>query len=140
MKLSLRRAWKVASAVLGAAVAACVGPVALVGVAGPLPVAHATTGTVITNQTLTANTTWTTAGSPYWIQNELTINAGVRLTIEPGVVVKIGNPSDRYGRISVNGQLIALGTSAAPVVFTSHRDDSIAGDTNGDGGATVPAR
>ncbi|WP_077491107.1 hypothetical protein [Sinomonas mesophila] len=95
---------------------------------------------MITSQTLTANTTWTMAGSPYWVQDTLRVGAGVRLTIEPGVVVKIGNPSNSYGSIIVDGQLAALGTSAAPVVFTSHRDDSIAGDTNGDGGATTPAR
>ncbi|WP_460985748.1 DUF6531 domain-containing protein, partial [Sinomonas halotolerans] len=108
--------------------------------AGPLPAAQATSGTVITNQTLTADTTWTTAGSPYWVQNRLTVGAGVRLTIEPGVVVKIGNPVDRYGQISVQGQLVARGTPAAPIVITSHRDDSVGGDTNGDGGVTAPAR
>ncbi|WP_460985749.1 DUF6531 domain-containing protein, partial [Sinomonas halotolerans] len=107
--------------------------------AGPLP-AHANQGTVISSLTLSADTTWTTAGSPYWVQNRLTVGAGVRLTIEPGVVVKIGNPADAFGRIDVKGQLVARGTPAAPIVITSHRDDSVAGDTNGDGGATAPAR
>ncbi len=115
-----------------------VGPAGLVGIAGALPEAKAAP-TVITSQTLTADTVWTTADSPYWVQNRLKVAAGVRLTIEPGVVVKIGNSSDRYGQISVDGQLVVRGSSAAPVVFTSHRDDSIGGDTNGDGAATSPA-
>lgn len=119
--------------------ALAVGPAGLLGIAGPLPAAQAA-GTVITSQTLTADTVWTTAGSPYWVQNTLRVNVGVRLTIEPGVIVKIGNPADRYGRIIVDGQLIVRGTAAAPVIFTSHRDDSIGGDTNGDGAATSPAR
>lgn len=116
-----------------------VGPAGLLGVAGPLPSAQAA-GTVITNQTLTSDTVWTTAESPYWVQNRLKVAAGVRLTIEPGVVVKIGNSSDRYGEIIVDGHLAARGTVAAPIVFTSHRDDSIGGDTNGDGSSTSPAR
>jgi RHS repeat-associated protein len=95
---------------------------------------------VITNQTLTADTVWTTAESPYWVQNRLKVAAGVRLTIEPGVIVKIGNSSNRYGEIIVDGHLAARGTAAAPIVFTSHRDDSIGGDTNGDGSSTSPAR
>lgn len=119
--------------------ALAVGPAGFVGIAGPLPEAEAAP-TVITYQTLTADTVWTTAGSPYWVQNNLSVAAGVRLTIEPGVVVKIGNPSDRYGQISVDGQLVVRGSAAAPVIFTSHRDDSVGGDTNGDGGATAPAR
>ncbi|MCA4135320.1 DUF6531 domain-containing protein [Arthrobacter sp. M4] len=118
--------------------AVAVGPAGLIGIAGPLPQARA--ATVITNQTLYSDTVWTVSGSPYWVQDNLSVAAGVRLTIEPGVIVKLGNPSDKYGRMTIYGQLVARGTAAAPVIFTSHRDDSIGGDTNGDGAATAPAR
>ena len=75
--------------------------------------------------------------------NMLTIAHGVTLTLPPGQVVKSGNNTtistvDRYPLV-VLGDLRAEGTSAAPVTFSSHWDDSIGGDTSGEGGATAPA-
>ena len=39
----------------------------------------------------------------------------------------------------MKGTLAALGTYAKPIVFTSFKDDSVAGDTNGDSGVSAPA-
>ncbi|MFY9578322.1 MAG: DUF6531 domain-containing protein [Gaiellaceae bacterium] len=89
--------------------------------------------THIGSTTYTSNTTWTTAGSPYVLDGNVTVNAGVTLTINPGVIVKFNGT---IRQMFVNGTLSAVGTSASPIIFTSYQDDSAGGDTNGDGGAT----
>lgn len=84
---------------------------------------------------ITTDTTWTLANSPYVVTNNVTINAGVTLTVEPGVVLKF-NPTKG---LTARGRLVANGTSTARIVFTSIKDDSVNGDTGGDG-ATVGAK
>jgi pimeloyl-ACP methyl ester carboxylesterase len=80
--------------------------------------------------TLPGDTTWTTAGSPY-IVSVLTIPAGITLTVNPGVVVKF---DDLWGAINVNGALVAEGTPGDRISFTSLRDDTAGGNTDGDRG------
>jgi len=78
----------------------------------------------------------TSAHSPYLIIDcDVYIGDGNVLMLEPGVVVKLQYHSLNIG---TDGQLIAQGTVAQPVVFTSYQDDTYAGDTNGDGEATLP--
>ncbi len=94
---------------------------------------------VYVSGTITQDTTWT-AGNVYVIQSSVTVNPGVTLTIEPGVVVKF-MPSTFYSDsyMEVYGMLNAQGTSANKIYFTSLKDDTVGGDTNGDGSATTPA-
>jgi hypothetical protein len=59
------------------------------------------------------------------------------VTIEPGTVIKL----KPYASILVNAEqakLIAIGSKAAPIVFTSIYDDEHGGDTDGDGGSIKP--
>jgi len=89
--------------------------------------------------TITADTTWT-AGVVV-PTDDVVVPAGVTLTLEPGVIVKfaIDPPNDStWHQLKVQGSLVAVGTADAPIVFTSYRDDTWGGDTNGDGDATVP--
>ena len=67
----------------------------------------------------------------------LTINTGVTLTIEPGVVIK-HDYFDSNDLMVVNGTLIAQGTALEPIVFTDIADDAYGGDTDNDGDATEP--
>ena len=82
---------------------------------------------------IATNTTWT-AGKVYVLTGDITVNQLSTLTIQPGAVVKIN--WDRG--FTVNGKLVANGTAEHPIYFTSIKDDSICGDTNGDSTGSVP--
>ena len=57
--------------------------------------------------------TWTIAGNPYIISANATVPSGQTLTIQPGVVVWIGQGLS----ITVNGGIQAVGTSPAHITF-----------------------
>jgi hypothetical protein len=76
--------------------------------------AAAPTGTTIGSD-ITVDTTWTLAGSPYSvIKQEIWINPGVTLTIEPGVQVLLRD----QGKMHIYGSLIARGTPSQHIAFT----------------------
>ena len=65
-----------------------------------------------------ANTRWTLAGSPYVVNDNLYIQGGATLTIDPGVVVSMGNAV----RLQVvSGAVIAVGTASQPIVVQSDK-------------------
>lgn len=75
-------------------------------------------------------------GNVYTVDSSITFASGTTLTIEPGVVVKFAaNTSMTFAS---GATLLAQGTRAAPIVFTSIKDDAHGGDTNGDGAASSP--
>lgn len=59
--------------------------------------------------------TWTAAGSPYLIQDNITVQAEDTLTIDPGVVVEF---QGSY-RLIINGILEAVGTATDSIFFTA---------------------
>jgi parallel beta-helix repeat protein len=98
--------------------------------------------------TMRGNVLWPAANGPYVVESSLTIQpqyvAGVyynsTLTIESGAIVKFSpNTYIQETTGSYTGTIIVQGTPAFPVYFTSLKDDTIGGDTNGDGSATSPA-
>jgi hypothetical protein len=96
---------------------------------------NAAAATHIGTTSYSSSTTWTLAGSPYILDGNVTVQSGATLTIEPGVVVKF-NGSARTLSILSGGSLQASGTTSARVTFTSLQDDSIGGDSGGDGPTT----
>jgi hypothetical protein len=86
--------------------------------------------------TISTNTVWT-AANVYVVNNcAVTVAPGVTLTVQPGTVAKFAGTRDV---LVVQGTLLAQGTAGAPIAFTSLRDDSYGGDTNGDGSSAGQA-
>lgn len=67
------------------------------------------------------------SGSPYIITNDVSVRAGVSLTIPAGVRILFG----AAGRLTVEGELRAEGAPDRPVVFTSSRVLAQPGDWPG---------
>ena len=90
--------------------------------------------------TVSSSLPWTGTLVPvlYGGCSALTVPAGVTLTLGAGTIIKGQATNCAY--LNVQGSLIATGTAASPVTLTSWRDDTIGGDTNGDGSATGPLR
>ena len=75
------------------------------------------TGALVDEGVITEDTVWMFKHSPYEVVTNVTVAAGARLTIEPGVEVRF---QTGYSLI-VNGSLYAVGTSSNRINFTSNR-------------------
>ncbi|HEY4528104.1 MAG TPA: hypothetical protein VJL09_03615, partial [Candidatus Paceibacterota bacterium] len=75
------------------------------------------------------------ANLPYVINVSYTVNSGKTLTVDAGTVVKF---KDNQSSLAVDGKILANGTSASKIVFTSLKDDVHGGDTNNDGSTSSP--
>ena len=82
--------------------------------------------------TISSDETWSSSGNVHRITCDVIVASGVTLTIEEGAIVKF----DSSRSLIVDGALNVTGTAGNPVYFTSYRDDTVGGDTNGDGSST----
>lgn len=95
-----------------------------------------TTGTVVNvTAAITKNTTWT-SGNIYVIAGPIYVKTGATLTIQPGTVIKGKSTVSNSSLIIQRGaKIMAQGTAANPIVFTS---DKTAGNRNiGDWGGVI---
>src|SRR5216683_3096363 len=90
--------------------------------------------TVTVSGNISVDTTWDSS-HVYILEVGVTVVTGVKLTVNPGTVVKLHYTSSS---LLVAGTLVATGTSATKIYFTSNNDDTIGSDTNGSA-TTAPA-
>jgi len=74
--------------------------------------------------------TWSPGGNPHIVDSSVTFRSNAWLTIEPGCVVKFEKGHLAFGLYGPSG-LTAVGTAAAPVLFTSNRLSPARGDWTG---------
>ncbi len=76
-----------------------------------------------------SNTAWDIAGSPYIVKCGIVVKAGAMLTIDPGVEVLFNGAY--FIRVEDGGGLIAEGTEADMITFTSNQAAPAGGDWGG---------
>lgn len=103
----------------------------------PEPSGNGSDAVYVSGQIQTS-TTWDDPGYPLVVIGgyDLTINDAKTLTLGPGLILKAEVITSD---IWVWGDLDVDGDPGDPVTITSLKDDSVGGDTNGDGTATSPA-
>lgn len=69
---------------------------------------------------ITTNTTWT-SGNTYLLNGWVYVQSGVTLTIEPGTIIRGDKVNKGALIIERGGKLVANGTAAQPIVFTSNQ-------------------
>lgn len=85
---------------------------------------------VIVTNNITSNTTWT-ADKEYVLAGRITVTSGATLTIQPGTVIKgqAGTGANATALlVARGGKLIADGTAALPIIFTSVADEITGAD------------
>lgn len=100
----------------------------------PQNTAYGATTVTIAAGDITANTTWT-KNNVYLLNGWVYVKSGATLTIEAGTLIRGDKTNKAALIIEKGGKLIANGTAAAPIVFTSNQP--IGSRTYGDWGGLI---
>lgn len=84
---------------------------------------------------ITTDTHWT-AGNTYYLRNQIYVKNNAVLTIDPGVIIRADHTAVGAGLFVTKGsKVIAIGTAANPIVFTS--DNAPGARNKGDWGGVI---
>lgn len=96
------------------------------------PIAQNNPSTSNLSGNLVSNLTLENNGTDYLLNGALFVKSGATLTIEAGVTVKaLAGGTDVYILVEKGGRIIANGTAANPIKFTSNAANPAAGDWGG---------
>ena len=90
--------------------------IALVGLATIVLCVSSTSWATTVKKNISKDTVWRAKKSPYVVKEDILLEEGATLEIEPGVRVELA--ADKG--IQVRGKLVAVGTPEEPIVFTAH--------------------
>jgi len=86
----------------------------------PLNTAYSTPNITVDAGNISTNTTWT-KNNVYLLNGFVYVTSGATLTIEAGTVIRGDKTNKGTIIVEMGGQLIANGTAAEPIVFTSNQ-------------------
>jgi len=89
---------------------------ALVGLATIVLCVSSTSWATTVKKNISKDTVWRAKKSPYVVKEDIMLEEGSTLEIEPGVKVELAAGKS----IQVRGKLLAVGTPEEPIVFTAH--------------------